>query len=98
MTKTAKGVMALMMIAAMANGKCTMEQIAYTTGYDAGQSHADKEGYEASFLTSSACQSALEIYSGKPNKHFSAMCKSGAKDGLNAIEGAKWYKSECTYF
>lgn len=98
MNRIAKWVSALLVIVTMADGKCTMEQVAYTTGFDAGQSHADKDGYEANYMTASACQSAVEIYSVKQNKHFSSICKSGAKDGLNEKKAAKMYKSECTYF
>lgn len=102
MMKIMKGISTLLIIVTMADGKCTMEQVAYTTGFDAGQFHADKDGYEANYMTASACQSAVEIYSvkqnTKPNKQFSSICKSGAKDGLNGKKGAKIYKSECTYF
>ena len=102
MNRIAKWVSGLLVIVTMADGKCTMEQVAYSTGYDAGQSHANKDGYEANYMTASACQSAVEIYSvkqnTKPNKHFSSICKSGAIDGLNEKKAAKMYKSECSYF
>lgn len=102
MNRIVKWVSGLLVIVTMADGKCTMEQVAYTTGFDAGQSHADKDGYEANYMTTSACQSAAEIYSvkqnSKANKHFSSICNGGAKDGLNGKKAAKMYKSECSYF